>query len=351
MAVPQDPKHHSINDLAKHGRFEALCNRIDGGEDADLATIFERAVTDFRTVKRNAGHNKILQWCLDKGLALDARAGWMNQSVVCLAAANGNNEIISSMMRKGLPDNPFARASVGDLEFLANYALRQELQDLQDENGFNLLFYCAQSGLGRRDERLRDRLADTCRLLIDHGVSPSHEVQIALPIFPAFLCASSGGNREVMRLLLDHGGLTAQRFHLVLEHALEPHQRSGDPFYHIAELVLQYRFNINESRPDQGRTALHAASTRGSVKATRWLLQNGADPNALDAQGRTPLHVCAARNNVATVVKLLIGAGSEPNALDASGNTPLDCARKNGRSKVADYLVSVIERAPGRGQT
>jgi ankyrin repeat protein len=152
-----------------------------------------------------------------------------------------------------------------------------------------------------------------------------------------------------MRLLLDRGGLTAARFHQVLEHSLEPHQRSGEPFYHIAKLILEYGFNLNELRPDQGRTLLHGASSRGSVNAVSWLLQNGADPNALDEEGRTPLHVCAARNTVATVVKLLIGAGSEPNALDASGNTPLDYARKNGRSRVADYLVSVVGQSSGRG--
>ena len=255
------------------------------------------------------------------------------------------------MMREGLPDNPFARASVGDVEFLVSYASRHELGDLKDENGFNLLFYCAQSGLGRRDQGIRGRLVDVCRMLLDHGVSPSYEVEYALPIFPAFLCASSGGNQEVMRLLLAHGGLTAERFHQVLEHALEPHQRSGEPFYHIAELVLEYGFNINESRPDQGRTLLHGASNRGSVNAASWLLQHGADSNALDNERRTPLHVCAERNVVATVIKLLIDAGSELNALDASGNTPLDYARKNKRAKVVEYLVSVGGRSSGASES
>src|SRR4051794_41946787 len=53
-------------------------------ENPNLAYIFDRAVTDFRTVKRKPGHLRILQWCIDRGLDFDARAGWMNQSVVCL---------------------------------------------------------------------------------------------------------------------------------------------------------------------------------------------------------------------------------------------------------------------------
>ena len=230
-----------------------------------------------------------MQWCIDQGLDFDARAGWMNQSVVCLAAQYGNNEIIASMMGKGLPDNPFARASVGDLEFLQSYASRHRLSDLKDENGFNLLFYCAGSGLGRRDEDMKRRLVEVCRLLLDHGVSPINAEESEMWAFPAFLCAWWGGNEEVMRLLLDRGGLRAERFHQVLEWSLEPHVRSGEPFYHIAGVVLDYGFDINEMRPGQGRTVLHGAANRGTIKAVKWLLQNGADPNAFDGGGRTPL--------------------------------------------------------------
>jgi hypothetical protein len=339
VAVPQDPKTLSIDKLAKYGHFDELRRRAASVEDLDLAHVFDRAVTDFRTVKRNAGHQKILQWCIDQGLAFDARAGWLNQPVVCLAARYGNNEIITSMLRRGLPENPFARAAVGDVEFLERYACRHELSELKDENGFNLLFSCADSGLGRRDMGMKRRLAEVCRLLLDHGVSPRHEVTIVLPIFPAFLCASSGGNETVMRLLLEHDGLTARNFHQTLEHALEPHQRSGEPFYHLAELILQCGFNINARWGD--RTLLHGAANRGAVKAVRWLLQNGADANALDEGGRTPLHVCAERNTSTSVLKLLIEAGSELNAKDASGKLPIDYARENKRAKVVEYFISI----------
>ena len=331
----------SITKLAKYGYFHELCQRAATIDNRELAYIFDRAVTDFRTVRRNAGHHKILQWCIDQGLDFNAREGWLNESVVCLAAGYGNNEIVEYMMRKGLPDNPFVRASVGDVEFLKSYASYNDLSDLNDESGFNILFYCAQSGLGRRGEDAKQRLTEVCRLLLDQGVSPLDEVENVLPISPAFLCASSGGNEEVMRLLLDNGGLTAERFHLVLEHSLEPHQRSGEPFYHIAELILNQGFDINEMRTDQGRTLLHGSANRGTVKAVKWLLQNGADPNELDEGGRTPLHVCAERNTFTSVVKLLIDAGSKLNAKDLSGKTALDYARENNRAKVVKYLASI----------
>ena len=51
-----------------------------------------------------------------------------------------------------------------------------------------------EAGLGSRDEGLAVRPAEAGRLLLDHGLSPDHEVGDAFPIFPAFLRASSGGN-------------------------------------------------------------------------------------------------------------------------------------------------------------
>lgn len=133
------------------------------------------------------------------------------------------------MMRKRFPDNPFARASVGDVYFLKRYAVRHRFSDLYDMNGFNLLHYYAGSGLGRRDSEMNSWLAALCRLLIDGDVQPDQEVAFELPVFPAFLCASAGGNGEVMRLLLSNGVLRGERFHQALEHALEPHQWSGEP--------------------------------------------------------------------------------------------------------------------------
>jgi hypothetical protein len=338
--VAHDLKKLSLLQLAKYGHFGELRRRASTLEKLDLAQLFERAVTDFRTVKRNPGHPLILQWCIDQGLEFDARAGWLNESVVCLAARYGNCQIIDFMMHRGLPSDPFARASVGDIEFLQGYACRNELSHVLDKNGFNLLFACAGSALGRIDPGVSRRLADVCRLLLERGVSPSHEVIFELPIFPAYLCASFGGNQEVMRLLLEHGSLTPQRLYQTMEHTLEPHQRSGEPFYDIAEIILSRGFNLND-RAEKSRTLLHGSSNRGSLVAVQWLLKNGADPNALDDHGRTPLHVCAERNTATTVLKLLIEAGSDPNLRDSSGKTPLDYARQRARTKVIAYLTAI----------
>ena len=125
--MPYKPKTLSIGHLAKNGDFDELQRRISAGERADLAALFDLVVTDFIPFRRNPGHFKILQWCVDQGLDFDARGGWLNQSMICLAAAAGNNEIVRYMVRQRPPQDPFAWAALGEVELLKSYASGHDL--------------------------------------------------------------------------------------------------------------------------------------------------------------------------------------------------------------------------------
>jgi len=65
-------------------------------------------------------------------------------------------------------------------------------------------------------------------------------------------------------------------------------------------------------------TALHFAHGPSIVKL---LLELGANPDARDAEGRTPLHM--ERGAMPSKIKALLAAGANPNARDAEGRTPL----------------------------
>ncbi|OQR81729.1 transient receptor potential Ca2 channel (TRP-CC) family protein [Thraustotheca clavata] len=73
------------------------------------------------------------------------------------------------------------------------------------------------------------------------------------------------------------------------------------------------------------RTPLHWAAITGSLLASKYLLDFGADPNARDDMERTPLH-WAARNNQFTVVEVLLERGSDATIQDSDGNPPLSVA-------------------------
>ncbi|NIX75277.1 ankyrin repeat domain-containing protein [Microvirga terricola] len=60
---------------------------------------------------------------------------------------------------------------------------------------------------------------------------------------------------------------------------------------------------------------LHAAAAEGSAESIRRLAQAGADLNARDGNGRTPLHVAAFQGH-GTAIGTLMAAGANPGLLD-----------------------------------
>src|SRR6266545_8185967 len=105
------------------------------------------------------------------------------------------------------------------------------------------------------------------------------------------------------------------------------------------------------------RGAITAAMVVGSppfgpALATGFLLEQGGDINARDAEGRTLLMLAAASDALPVdVVKALIAKGSDVNARTARGETALGLARRHGNTPVVDLLVraGAVDAAPTPG--
>jgi cytohesin len=94
------------------------------------------------------------------------------------------------------------------------------------------------------------------------------------------------------------------------------------------------------AKNEHGWTPLHRAAYRGHADVARLLLEHGADANAKskDSFIPTPLHLAAAMGHV-DVTKLLLEHGADANAKNKDGFTPLHFAANKGHAEVARLLL------------
>jgi ankyrin repeat protein len=77
----------------------------------------------------------------------------------------------------------------------------------------------------------------------------------------------------------------------------------------------------------RGFTALHVAAQQHELEMMRELLRAGADVNARNIYGNTPLWVAVfASKGQGDAIQLLLAAGADPDALNTSGRSPRDLA-------------------------
>jgi ankyrin repeat protein len=84
-----------------------------------------------------------------------------------------------------------------------------------------------------------------------------------------------------------------------------------------------------EAADAEGSTPLHVAAHQGHVPVVKTLIELGADKEASTAEGSTPLHVAAWRGHV-EVVKTLVELKADIGALTNSGETPLQLSIRYG---------------------
>ncbi len=166
---------------------------------------------------------------------------------------------------------------------------------------------------------------DTAKFLILKGADVN---ATATDDYTPLRQAAYVGSKESVELLLAHGAAASigRPLHGAAKRGHVP----------VVEILIAQGADV-DARDERGRTPLICSCGSRQKKVSEVLIGRGADTNAKDDAGRTALHSACA-TGLRDVVELLISKGADLNAKEKAGRTPLVYAQDNGYAEIADLL-------------
>lgn len=246
-----------------------------------------------------------------------------------LCAYSNNLSGIKYLMSHGAIINcsrmhtPFHYAAFGDSLDVARYFLELGLTQESPQAYETVLHAAARSNAVEVLSLLAPNNSSINRLDFT-GYAPIHHV-------------ADRGDSSCLTTLLDAGCsvdlLTKNRFTAL-------HLAADCGCTENVELLLKNNANP-KAKNQRGQTALHLASRTHSLECVEALLRNGCtDPNEVDNDGRTALHLALGRSLLAyDVTESLINCRADVNKADKYGYTPLHVAALNELSQCVDVLI------------
>jgi N-acyl-D-amino-acid deacylase len=181
----------------------------------------------------------------------------------------------------------------------------------------------------------RPGAAPIVKFLLERGANPNPNSKPPGESSP-LMEALTGGDERIVELLIQHGADAKAVADMGLTMAVTTGCDKGLELL-AAKITDKEAYTM----------ALQNTAVFGDLKAVRLLLDHGADVNAFDVFGRTPLMYAAISDMLPLeVVQLLVERGANVNAVNKhtkagdAGLTVLDIAKLNGETPIVDFLVS-----------
>jgi len=325
--TPHPELNAALLAAAREGNYNGVQGLLAQGAYIDTVDDHNRTPLAWAV---SEGHAPIVKLLLDRGASMtilpsDSRT----MMLLHIAAAWGHADVAEALLDAG--------AEV----------------DAKTDVLFTPLRFAAQSGHD-----------DVVELLLQRGADPN--ARDTWGWAPLHLAAGNGHVRTV-ELLVENGAdvrLPGMQKSTPLHNAAAGSQSSGgrtfvkdgkrvaagDEHVAIARFLLDKGAEV-DAVSEHGATPLIGAAVSGNVDMVSLLLDRGANVNANGGyDGTTALHQAAARDDLA-VAELLIERGADVNAPNARGETPLRYAHSgdHGDSSVAQLLKKhgAVEKLEG----
>lgn len=156
----------------------------------------------------------------------------------------------------------------------------------------------------------------------------------------AELCAFTGPHQEPLRKAdeLNLSGENQQSL-ILFKQVLQESQVDGEVFTYLRRRIALQLMGAR-ARVAHARTpVLHIAARRNEVDAVEFLLDHGVNADVRNENDDTALHIAPAKYDKLDSVKALLARGADINALNGIGVTPLFNACVYAKPTIAKYLI------------
>lgn len=287
----------AIHLASSFGNARSIMALIIFGSDVNAKGFRGKTPLHFAALSGKLEAMKVL---LENGADVNARTAFGDTPLTC-AAQNGHYGNMEILLEKGV--NVHDRNSIG----------------------YNALFYATKKGF-----------TDIAKLLLSSGCDVNARARIRDT--PLTIASGIVGNKQMVEFLLRSGAninMADRQGRQAIHHAADAE---------IIDSLLDAGAAI-ESRDLYGLTPLLFACSsenrHSSIEVAMQLVQRGACVNAQEVLSLySPLHhLCTHHDVDKSIVNLLLDKGADVNALDSEGETPLFSAVRNADVEIVELLL------------
>lgn len=189
-------------------------------------------------------------------------------------------------------------------------------------------------------EAVTENLVECCEMLLEHGADDAiQSATLSTPFHTAAAC----GSVECMEVLLRHSEAPEEKVNeLDKNRSSALHKCAFDGDVRVSRWLVEHGAEV-DARDNMGVTPLLVAVKMGQKDVTKYLLEQKADCNKADLQGNCGVHFCAIRCDP-TILKMLLDAGANSQVQNVELNNPLHVAAQHQRpdSKEWEELIAVL---------
>ena len=341
-----------VNAVNKNGVTPLYVAALNGQEcvverllahGAEVNAADNNGVTPLMVATQN-DHERVVEYLLMHGA--EVNAAYKGVTPLCVAASKGHERVVEYLLKHGAEVNAanndgvtplMSAAENGHLEVVAALIVGGAAVNEINKDGCTSLHIATKSGHQK---------------VVGHLIESKANVNIinndgATPLIIAVMNYS---------LSFVENSLLNMLFSLFMPCANDSASSlSSDKLnfkFEIIKLLIESGAEVNAA-DNNGLTPLYVATQKGHERVVEYLLTHGAEVNVADKNGVTPLYVATQKSHE-RVVEYLLTHGAEVDAADNNGITSLYVATQKGHERVVEYLLThgaEVDAADNNGVT